>query len=757
MNMMKCRCVAVACICFLSAELHAEVPLRPSGDAWPPAIGAWFWRDSALEPEAYKPFLDAVAAHSPYTLLPSSLRISKGEITDPQIRDQIGKAVRYADRLGLRIAFDLDVRLARRAFHARYPNEQQEELVLKTVKLPATGMATVTFQGRDLTDHMTGNTIPYRCLATRLVRVYSFVRGADGIDPATVRDITDEGPQAVAQGPRKLTVTVPAEAGRCACVMATHTYLTPDVFAPHLLAFQREIVQQYADLPLAGVMKDEWGFPPDHSGNPAHDRFWYSPAMANVYAKHSGGRDLVRDAILMTYGENGKLRERQAAINRYQQLCRLRNASIEDDYYHAGKETFGPKSFVVTHATWTSYPGVQEFRKHGLDWWDATRDIGQCDAIPPYQCCTSLAKRWGYPLWYNQYYAPQASGYVRELWTGALSGGRLNVHPLYPKREIPYGTCLLMLSRNPLLTGMIRLRMLDFITQAPLDCPVAVVFGHACAMNWAGPSYNRVGLDVASALCAQGHLADLIPSSLVGTSAFHLDDGGYVCLGPQRYRAVVLYQPEFGDARELAFFSRAVAGQSEVFLVGDWTRDNEARPLDALKQLGSNVNRCADGETAAAAVTQFLDKEGVTRVTKWSGTRKWRQSNRVTCAAPPMDGHSRLTDGTYVRVAGAKNGSGDPIRETFLWQGHSVTVDAIGVVAIRFASDGQVAAFAASGLKSVRTEGLDWNLPERVDVAFQTNADGHVRGVVQGLKGPLPEPLQTLTTDWQYLAIPSPY
>ena len=729
--------------------------LRPAGCDWPPVIGAWFWKDGTLAPDGFKPFLDAAAAHSPYTLLSTSLRISNGEVTDPAVCEQIGRAVRYADALGLRIAFDFDIRLARRAFRERYPDEQQEELVLKTVELPQSGSTNVTFEGVDLTDHMTGNTVPYQCLTTRLVRVYSFVRGAEGIDPTTVKDITGAGVCAVAGGSRKLTVTVPAEAGRSACVIAAHAYLTPDVFAPHLLDFQREIVRQYADLPLAGVMKDEWGFPPDHTGNPAHDRTWYSSAMTQVYAERSGGRDLVRDALLMYASEKGRERERQAAINCYRALCRERNAAIEDDYYRTGKATFGLTSVVVTHATWIPYPGAQEFRKNGLDWWQATRDIGQSDESTPYSCRTSLAKRWGFPFWYNQYYSPKPEAYARELWADALSGGRVNFHPLYPRASGTIEDSHLELMRQQLMIGVARLRMLDFITRAPLDCPVAVVFGHACAMNWAGPSYNRVGLEVASSLCAGGYLADVIPSSLVGASALRIDAGGYVCLGPQRYRAVVLYQPEFGDESDLSFFCRAAAGKSAVFMVGDWTRDSGAHPLDAMKRLSDNVRKFSGDEACAEAVAQFLKSAGVAYVSGWSQrVQCWGHPGGGTLSAPPSDGHSALTDGTYVRIAGSKDAAGDPISEAFQWQGHSVTVDAVGVVAIRFSEGGKIAAFAAGGLKSLKTDGLELALPQRADLAFRTDPDGRTRGVVQGLTGPIPEALQAVTADWQRLSVP---
>ncbi|OGV68229.1 MAG: hypothetical protein A2283_10235 [Lentisphaerae bacterium RIFOXYA12_FULL_48_11] len=733
-------------------------PLRPEGREWPPVIGAWFWHDNTLDPDGYKQFLDVAAAHSPYTLLSSSLRVSKGEVIDPLVRDQISKAVLYAHTLGLGVAFDFDIRLARRAFQARYPGEQQEELVLKIIELPQSGTSEVTFEGRDLSDHMTGGTIPYQCLTTRLVRVYSFVRDAEGVVPETIHDITDNGVRAISDGLRKMKVIVSSQAGRCACVIAAHQYLTPDVFAPHLISFQREIVRQFKDLPLAGLQKDEWGFPPDHKGNPDHDRYWYSEAMAREYAQRAPGRDLVRDAMLMFTVVKGREHERQAAINRYRKLCRDRNVEIEDDYYRLGKETFGPESVLVTHATWTPYPGAQEFRKNGLDWWEATRDIGQTDESAPYQCRTALAKRWGYPVWYNQYYSSKVEAYNKELWANALSGGRVNFHPLYPRPKDMVEDGHLILMQQRFMTGLTRLRMLDFITRAPIDCPVAVIFGHACAMNWAGPSYNRVGLEVASALCSEGYLADLIPSSLAGIPALKIDADGYVCLGPQRYRAVVLYQPEFGEDKELAFFQKAAAGKSALFLVGDWTRDDESRPLDAMARLGGNIRKYPTDEACTAAVKRFLHEGGVTRVTGWSSNvKKWGHSGGGALASPPTDGQCVLTDGTYIRVAGSKDPAGDPIVETFSWQGQTVTVDAVGLVAIRLAPDGKVTAFAAGGLKNIRSGNLAIDLSERADVAFQTDSKGKLRGVVQGLSGPVPEALLSITRDWQRLAVPPLY
>ena len=65
-----------------------------------------------------------------------------------------------------------------------------------------------------------------------------------------------------------------------------------------------------------------------------------------------------------------------------------------------------------------------------------------------------------------------------------------------------------------------------------------------------------------------------------------------------------------------------------------------------------------------------------------------------------------------------------------------------------------MAAFAAGGLKNVKTDGLEMSLPERADLAFVTGPDGRTRGVLQGVAAGVPATLATITSDWQRLAVP---
>ncbi|MBM4042352.1 MAG: hypothetical protein FJ290_27995, partial [Planctomycetes bacterium] len=744
---------------------QAASPRLPEGVV--PTMAVWGWTLEEFKPGGYRAFLDLAAKHSPYNLITTTIRAPMKEVTDEDVYKQIKEGTAYARGLGIRIAFDLDVRLARRAFQKAYPDELQEMLRLREFDLKDGGEVSAAIVSTDLGDHYTFQDTHYIPLAGRLVRVYSYVRGPQGIEPDSIEDITAKGCKVVAASEREVKVSVACgegTKGRKACLMAAFTHLTPDVFSPHLLAFQREIIKRYADTGLAGVCKDEWGFPPCYDGCPAKNDYWFSKSFAEEYAKQSGGRDLVRDCLLMWAGEKGRLHERQAAINLFQEMCRARNGEIEDDFYKATKATFGPAAIVATHPTWYPYPGVQEFKKNGLDWWAATRDLAQTDEVTPYSCRTSLAKKWGSPLWVNMYYSSNRADYDKALWAHAFGGGRINYHPVYPApaqkgRSWAYDSLL----RGGLMRGECRVRLLNFITRAPLDCPVAVVFGHACAMNWAGPSYADIGMALTDALWRAGFPADLIPSSDI--ASLKLGDDGLVQYGPQRYAAVVLYRPEFERPETAAFFrvcssafrrssgGGPVAPSTALFRVGNWTAGPDAKPFDGNAALPKAMAALPDAGACANAVLAVLKERGVAPQT---GASERMSGFGYGMSAPPASGRCRLIDGTAILLAGAKDVSGDPIQETSEVGGHKVFVDAIGVVAIRLAADGSLEALAAGGLRRIEAGAFKLELGSPADLALWRDASGKWHGVLQDFPGPIPPALSALTNDWLRLSAPPP-
>ncbi|HUT24400.1 MAG TPA: hypothetical protein VM492_08675, partial [Sumerlaeia bacterium] len=317
----------------------------------------------------------------------------------------------------------------------------------------------------------------------------------------------------------------------------------------------------------------------------------------------------------------------------------------------------------------------------------------------------------------------------------------------------PPGWSQSLLLAGDLMRGDSRIRLLNFVSKSPLDCPVAVVFGHACAMNWAGPAYDDVGIGVADGLWRAGYPADLIPSDEITRGALRVNAGGQVQYGPQSYAAVVLYHPEFESPETAAFFREAAKGQTALFRVGDWAKEFDGGPFDGNSALPARTIACEDGASCVGAVVGRLQEIGVERQTPATG--EMTGFNRRSCA-PPTSGHCRLIDGTRILVAGERRVAGDPVQTTLLINGREAEIDAQGVAAVRLGDDGELQAMVAGGLKRFRAGALEIVLDRRVDVALWRDDDGQMRGVLQDWEGPVPASLTALTPHWLRLEVPPP-
>jgi hypothetical protein len=732
-------------------SVQVQLPRLPRNlikTSWP-GIGCWFWGAEEFKPEGYRRFLDLHAKHSAFRLLTTSIR-HPVEVTDPIIHDQIKAAAIYALSLGMALVMDLDVRLARQAFMERYPDELQEIVRLRSLALNESGEVSLAIEALNLGDHYTFAARGYDSLAGRLLRAYSYRVGARGVESDSVQDITGRCRiiQADAQGIQVAIPGLPSDRGRTACVMAAFKLFTPDVFAPHLTRFERNILRQYADVPLAGACKDEWGFPGRFE--PRTDDLYYSRFMAEDYVHRRPGRELIRDLLLMCLGEQGKENERAAAINHYMEMNWQRNGQVETEFYQSIKKVFGPQAMAATHPTWFPYLSREEAFKNGWHWWVATRDLAQTDEATPFGARTALAKKWHSPLWYNMYYNAQYGAYEEDLWRHALGGGRMNFHPLWPRSGENRTPSLL--SGN-LLRADCRIRLLNYISTAPIDCPVAIVFGHPAALNWAGPGFAQAGMELCNALWEQGAYADLIPSSEIHAGALRLGKDGHIQYGPQRYAAVVLVQPQFERPQVSGFFRQAVKrGQTALFRIGEWTMDFEGRPFDGERALPAEMK----ADTSSNIATKVLARLKATAVEPQTPCTMHRSAGFAASMMPAPSGHCRLLDGTVILASGRTDVRGDPIRRTIRVAGHEVFFDATGVAAVRLDHQGSLTAMAAGGLKSFAAGQLRLDLAEPVDVALWRDANGHWQGLLQGHDGEVPLPLRQLTDHWIRLRLPTP-
>ena len=723
--------------------------------SWP-GIGCWFMTARDFEPGGYRHFVDLTEKHSGYGLLTTSIRHTV-EVTQPAVHDQIKRAAEYARAHGMQVVMDLDVRLARESFLRQYPDEMQEIVSLREVPLEPAGAATLQIPSITLADHYTPTALgvrPYETIAARLLRAYSYSTEADKIVAGSIQEITSRCVvrEADTNGLRVEISGKASDLGRRACVLAAFTLFTPDVFAPHLLEFEQKVLEQYADAPLAGACKDEWGFPGRF--NPRLDDYFFSSAMAAEYARRRPGHDLVRDLLLMFRPHTGLEAERVAAINHYMEMNWQRNAEVENAFYRSIKGVFGAQAMSATHPTWYPDPGTrEEVFKNGLHWWAARRDLAQTDETTPFCARTALAKKWSSPIWVNMYYDRSLDSYREDLWRHVLGGGRINFHPVYPTPgALTADHLTTSLLKDPVLAADCRVRLLNYISTAPIDCPIAVVFGHPSALNWAGSGLADAGVRVANRLWAEGHYADLIPSSEIGAGHLTLGAEGVIQYGRQRYAAVVLYHPEFERPNMAQFFRGAAkANKTALFCVGEWTRDFEGHPV--MPGAGLPVEMQAfEAETAAKAAIETVKARGIAPQTPCT----MRQLGFPGSMMPKPSGSCRLLDGTVIFASGKDDVMGDPLPKTTRVGGEEIVFDAIGIAAVRLDHKRRVEAIAAGGLRHFAARSLTISLAERVDLALWRDEKDRWHGVLHGWDGPTPTALTRITADWTRVRVPQP-
>ncbi len=755
-----------------------------------PVLAPWFpGTDSKSGPGGYRDYIDMIAQNTDYTIIGAKTAVGIA-LTD-SMRQYLEEAAALAKEKGIGLALNAYFAWdALEEFARIYPEEMQERIECREVKLQASGKVEA---------HGAGS----------LLRAYSYVCRDGAIVAGTIEEITSSctGHEVVSISCSKKT------AGRKACLMFATTIAHPALFAPHAAVYQENIIQLAAKLGCSGAFIDEGGLTSGLNGNPNGSFYWYSRPMADLYARETGGRDLVRDYLLMWRGEKGLEAERNAAINLYMELILRGYSLVEDNMYQATKKHLGPNAYVGYHPMWYCLPNAAESMRHGMDWWAATRDYAQTDEGAPYCIRTALSKKWPGPVWYNMYYASDPKEYEPLLWRYALAGGRLSWHPIFPllrseKRPGPTKAAQEPLLRGKLMRGECRVRLLNYITKAPLDCPVAVIFGHPAAMNWTWPGYMQFGLHLADEFWLAGYCADLIPTSEIHNGSLKIDDEGYIQYGKQRYSAVVLYHPQFDKQMTAEFFQKASKGsKTALYRIGDWTLDfdgksfdgNNVLPKEIVPLAEDNIDRSRPllteayypepvmlfpGEQPAGQVIARLREKGIQPQTRAERYTYWYQIPHAgfESVQPPTRGLNRLVDGTRIYVAGANDLTGDkagdihwnfgpqgtprpymtgandadgsPIHVSFDIDGHTVTVDAIGVVGVRLDKEGKVEALAAGGLKSFTTGGMSIELPRRADVALWHDDQGQMHGVLQDWAGPVPAALTAITGNWLRLSVP---
>ncbi len=740
---------------------HPErLPQSLDGRTIAPDLGCfWSIRPSFQQNwDEYKGYLDTVGGTGAYDAFLLTIR-SLNSLTDmPNHIRNMRDAAEYAQkRLGIGVLLDIDLRISRTDFEKKYPQLLQERLCLASDEFKEKALE-MNFSMSQLSDHYTGN-YPYYVRKNRFIKAWSFRKDSSGsVLPGTITDISDKI-EYQSKDAQHGTVRIPANVlklGDFVCAAVAFAVLYPDLFSQEAFDYDSDLYLRYKSVPALGITKDEWGFPPDFNRQWNRDYFWFSTNMAKAYGQKTNGRSLVDDFFLIYLPCQGKEKERLQAMDDFNHLYSDRVLEYEDLLYNKTKEIWGSNAFVGVHGTWFPWPNALEFRKNGLMWWRMKRDYAQTDEYVPFCCRNGMAKATN-SIWYNMYYASNVPPYLYEHWTAALSSGRVHIHTLYPRsKNTPataenYGTL-------PIINGGVgqiraKVRLVNFITNSPIESSIAVVFGHYGAMNPLRPEYQKVGVDLCDLCALAGYPADLVPSDeinsvgITGEKRWKRNVEGYLQYGIQSYRYIIFYGVNDSDRTDFNNLVKLAGTDSRTKII---TID----PLSSMTEQKKIVND----------IVANLQKANIPGHTPWTPDKyQFSTNTQEQSTRPGLHGMARLVDGTLLFVSAKEKITGDNITMTNIEvvsndgnRKNTLSACANGILACRFDDNGKLSALAAAGLKLFQGGGqkiiLDENTP--VDIALWKDSNGQWKGVFQSDNNKIPAPLLEITSQWYFLKKP---
>ena len=684
-----------------------------------------------------------LAVKGSYNCFTVTLR-SRADLNDVVVRERLRALACEAHRHGIQVLMDIDARISRFEFLNRWPDEAAGVLRVETV-MPTNGLARFEVDFKSYRDHMAwGARAGYDPIASELVEAFVVRVGTDGlVESGSWRKVTAvEGlvalPALVSGAVRGLA------ADERLVVAAKFRLLAVDPCSPHLTPYLEELARAYRTLGADGAMRDEWGFPPMRDwvdGN--HRAMPCTGLFAAAYAKASGGRDYVQDCLLMVLGERGREGERQRAIDAMMRVIWQEISRTECEFHAMNRRVFGEDVYVTKHPTWHTGFIASEFMHNGFDWWTAKRDFAQSDEKVPLACILGMARKMGGHVWLNEGYGTDPAHYGYALWRYVLCGGRMVYHGIYGSRTsltgLPPEEKFFRVHTDILtpenVAAQTRVRLLDLVTRAQVEVPVAMVFGHFRMMNWLDAAYRDGGLDLAYKLGGDGWYVESFPSSEFGLGTFSVDEEGFLQVGTQRYVALILHRL---SADDLKAFQKLTKGRSVKTKVFSW----DSPCAEGISPLASLDD--------VAPIENVLASSGVVRQTPLGQTGLIRGRKDSPDRLPDPDGVLTLNDGTVVRVKASLSAlQGEPVHGHLRVRGIDVEYAAHGLFAVRLSADGRLEALAAGGLESVKLPGFDMKLTRPEDVAL-LRLDGVLRGVWQtdDRESPIPDALKAVTPAW---------
>lgn len=664
-----------------------------------PQLLYWKWSDEILELTVLERKLDDICDRSGFNTIVVSFHWMEADFFDARVQGAIRRACEILARRGRRLLLDLDIRTEGGPFAAQYPGTMSGFVAFLEISLDERGRGVGCIAAE--TVHRFGR--KRTACADTLAAAWALNPRGDDFDPSSLARITDACRGRVTpEGGTEYAVDAGANhAGKVALLFPRFTHVVPDLFAPAMYDYFRDMFEAVRDLPLLGAAVDEWGqsciFHFDEGGMYFRE-LAYSAHMDVAYAVRYG-RPLADDLLHLRYGPR---ETRVRVANQYIENFRDGMARNEAWFYNTTKEYFGPDAFVGTHPTWLGGRDALylEVMQNGLDWWQVRRDFAQTDEEVIFPIRFALAHKAGGRVWYNMFYSAgteDPATYFPETWGNVRWGGR--THQL--GYECPHEPGVARFAERGVLESIWsmeqRIARLDAVQQASADCRVLVLFGMEACTNWEFSVHKSRRFDNAShprltaalrfaAGLFESHLCDLVPTSEAVDGSLGWEEGR-PRYGNQRYDVVILVEPECMRPEAYGFLEGAPAG-FPVYVFGEAEMLADATEARArFAALARNATWHERTPPPVAQVASRLAAEGIA-------------ANRFACGCV-------LQDGSLLFAAEGTRPTGNPLRVEVEHRGHRIEFEGEDFFFIALGRDGTLERWACGAARVLRLDGRD--------------------------------------------------
>jgi hypothetical protein len=674
-----------------------------------PELLYWFTSPNEIKDQAYVRDLDLIAANGTFNFTFLTQREGADffnfAVMHPIFKDLVARAHAKGIKVGLQLWTD----------EKRVPSDQTQGIVVENeLALDSTGQADTTVESKGV--RLTGG-VPRVCLRSELLHAYAFRKPADGeYIPGSVVDITGNT-QTTSSTPCSVSLHIQASAklaGLTAYIMTVHYHRYPDMFSKFMSDSFIEAMRAYKDIGFDGAALDEFGYMALRKA--ANEQFrgrFYTDNMA-VFYKQRTGEDLIRTLFDMRYAPQGDTRPRVRAINNYFDMLRQGPLQVEQRFFQATSDIFGPQAFHGIHNTFHNRLDGDEIWSTCDNWWEVPRDYGQSDEITPYTTQLGIGLNHPKPVEYRQHY-----GSVRSFLENGINDARFNVRVHYHALNDEHGWGTDM--RTPeMLKGVSavedKVRLLNYFDAPRPAMNVLYLFGYPALANWFPIASQRNDWDINGSLKAEdravqawnaGYRGAFASSNLIQEGKITTDGRGGILYGGDRFTALVFIGPEYSKLSTLSMLERFVAGGGKLMLDGTATRDFSG------SDIGARFNSLAQKAVAASFDVDSMSKLGVPKLA--------------------IDEGALYEDGSVVLgdLDSLLNNQPKPFSVTA--DGHTFSGEYMGVLAIKADADGRLLKLATGGLKELKCDGKPVvTLSSPSDVVLLRNARGSYSGIVRG-------------------------